>query len=113
MDKTARKSDIRIEKWSHQEEPEEDQMKTILRNQEFQDVHTFSDQSGAYYADHQHNYVEVRWLVSGEVTFGVNGHRYTLQPGDRLDMPAHTVHDASIHPEKGAVYICASKPVED
>lgn len=114
MEKYIQEEDIRVDKWSGKKPPpDEDQMKKTLRNQGFQDIHMFSDRAGAYYPDHQHDYVEVRWLVAGEVTFGVDGNRYTLESGDRLDMPAHTIHDASIHPEKGAIYICASKPVKD
>lgn len=113
MHDRADHTDIRVRQWTLPGPPDEQRMKTLLHEEGFQDVHTFSDRPGAYYPDHRHDYVEVRWLVSGEVTFGVNGRHYTLQPGDRLDMPAHTVHDARIHPEEGAAYICASRPVED
>lgn len=86
-----------------------EQMKEVLRSEGFSGIHQFSDSPGREYPDHQHDYVEVRWVVEGEVTFGVGDREYQLKPGDRLDMPANTVHSARIHPEKGATYICASK----
>lgn len=89
--------------------PDIEEYKQILRDQGFGGIHLFSDPPGATYGAHQHDYIEVRWLVEGEVTFGVGAQEYILHPGDRLDMPANTVHTARIHPEKGATYICASK----
>ncbi|MCF7803839.1 MAG: cupin domain-containing protein [Candidatus Marinimicrobia bacterium] len=102
-------SDIQINTWNREEPPDPEQLKQQLRKEGYGGIHAFTDRPGATYGDHQHDYIEVRWLVQGEVTFGVNGEDYTLKPGDRLDMPANTVHDARIHPEKGATYICASK----
>ncbi|MBS1271806.1 MAG: Acireductone dioxygenase [Candidatus Marinimicrobia bacterium] len=100
---------ISIQKWEKNEQPDPEELKQTLREEGYGGIHMFSDHPGATYGDHQHNYVEVRWLVDGEVTFGVGDEKYTLQPGDRLDMPANTVHNARMHPEKGATYVCASK----
>jgi len=98
---------IDIRSW--QQPPSRGRMRDLLRKDGYSNIHTSSDAPGAHYPDHQHEYIEVRWVVEGEVTFGVDGRDYTLQPGDRLDMPANTVHNARIHPEKGATYLCASK----
>jgi len=100
---------ISIQKWKKDEDPDLEALKETLRAEGFGGIHTFSDRPGATYGDHQHNYVEVRWLVDGEVTFGVGDEEYTLKPGDRLEMPANTVHNARMHPENGATYVCASK----
>jgi len=102
-------SEIRVRPWDAQGPPDAEHMTTVLAEEGYESIHAFQDRPGSYYPDHEHPYIEVRWLVSGEVSFGVDGETYTLQPGDRLDMPANTVHDARIHPEKGATYICASK----
>jgi quercetin dioxygenase-like cupin family protein len=50
------------------------------------------------YAAHSHTYDKVIYCVSGSITFGTSGQdrQVTLQSGDRLDLPAGTVHDAVV-----------------
>jgi mannose-6-phosphate isomerase-like protein (cupin superfamily) len=53
------------------------------------------------YAAHSHSYDKVIYVVRGSITFGLPEleHRLTLRPGDRLDLPANTVHDAVVGPQ--------------
>lgn len=50
------------------------------------------------YAAHTHSYDKVIYVVRGSITFGLPelGQRLTLRAGDRLDLPAGTVHDAVV-----------------
>lgn len=50
------------------------------------------------YAAHTHSYDKVIYVVRGSITFGLPelGQRLTLHAGDRLDLPAGTVHDAVV-----------------
>ncbi len=50
------------------------------------------------YSAHSHNYDKVIYVVSGSITFGLPGlnQQLTLQAGDRLDLPAGTIHDAVV-----------------
>lgn len=50
------------------------------------------------YSAHKHNYKKVIYVVSGRITFGlpVSKKQVTLYPGDRLEIPAGTVHDAYV-----------------
>lgn len=50
------------------------------------------------YAAHTHSYDKVIYVVRGSITFGFPelGQRLTLRAGDRLDLPAGTVHDAVV-----------------
>jgi len=51
----------------------------------------------AVYAAHEHPYTKVLMVVSGSITFTVAGGRVVpMQPGDRLDLPAHTSHSALV-----------------
>ena len=100
---------LTIQRWNSDRTPDVSELQSRLRQEGFTGIHIFRDSPGASYPNHQHSYVEVRWLVEGEVTFGVGKQEYTLKPGDRLDMPENTVHNAKMHPQKGAVYVCASK----
>ncbi|MFZ5884321.1 MAG: cupin domain-containing protein [Chloroflexota bacterium] len=50
------------------------------------------------YAAHTHSYDKVIYVVRGSITFGLPelGQSLTLRAGDRLDLPAGTVHDALV-----------------
>lgn len=50
------------------------------------------------YAAHSHSYNKVIYVVQGSITFGSPelGKELTLKAGDRLDLPAGTVHNATV-----------------
>jgi quercetin dioxygenase-like cupin family protein len=50
------------------------------------------------YSAHTHSYDKVIYVVRGSITFGLPemGKQLTLKAGDRLDLPAGTVHDAVV-----------------
>jgi quercetin dioxygenase-like cupin family protein len=50
------------------------------------------------YFAHTHEYDKVIYVISGSITFGLPelDHKVTLNPGDRLDLPKGTVHDALV-----------------
>ena len=53
------------------------------------------------YSAHTHSYDKVIYVVRGSITFGLPelGQKLTLNAGDRLDLPAGTVHDAVVGPQ--------------
>jgi mannose-6-phosphate isomerase-like protein (cupin superfamily) len=50
------------------------------------------------YSAHSHSYNKVIYVVQGSITFGLPelGKQFTLKAGDRLDLPAGTVHEARV-----------------
>ena len=50
------------------------------------------------YSAHTHSYNKVIYVVKGSITFGLPelGKQLTLKAGDRLDLPANTIHDAIV-----------------
>ncbi len=50
------------------------------------------------YSAHTHSYNKVIYVVQGSITFGLPelGQKLPLKAGDRLDLPAGTVHDAVV-----------------
>ena len=50
------------------------------------------------YSAHSHSYAKVIYVLHGSITFGLPelGQQLTLKAGDRLDLPAGTVHDAVV-----------------
>jgi quercetin dioxygenase-like cupin family protein len=55
---------------------------------------------GDAYSAHSHSYNKVIYVVRGSITFGLPGEnrKMTLNAGDRLDLPAGTVHEADVGP---------------
>jgi quercetin dioxygenase-like cupin family protein len=53
------------------------------------------------YSAHKHLYNKVIYVVRGSITFGLpeEGQKLLLKAGDRLDLPANTVHDAVVGPQ--------------
>ena len=62
------------------------------------------------YAAHSHSYDKVIYVVQGSITFGLPelGQHLMLKAGDRLDLPAGTVHDAIVG-SQGVVCLEAHK----
>jgi len=60
--------------------------------------YSWSNSPHDYYAAHTHSYNKVIYVVQGSITFGLPdlGKQFALKAGDRLDLPAGTVHDAQV-----------------
>jgi quercetin dioxygenase-like cupin family protein len=62
---------------------------------------SWSNGPGDRYAAHRHDYDKVLVCAAGSITFGLPGTGGSVQlaAGDRLDLPAGTVHDALVGPD--------------
>jgi uncharacterized protein YjlB len=62
---------------------------------------TWSNGPGDVYGAHDHAYDKILVCESGSIMFGLagSGERIELRPGDRLDLPAGTNHDALVGDE--------------
>lgn len=72
----------------------------------------WSNAPHAAYPSHAHPYQKVLVVVSGSIAFTVLEERartVTLRPGQRLELPAGTVHRARVGPA-GVVCLEAQKP---
>ena len=54
---------------------------------------------GDTYGWHQHGYRKVLYCVAGSIVFHTDDGELSLQAGDRLDLPAHTQHAATVGPD--------------
>lgn len=61
-------------------------------------LYTWGNAPGDCYAPHTHPYHKVIYVLRGSITFGLPqlGRRLTLHTGDRLDLPAGVLHDATV-----------------
>lgn len=100
---------MRLERiaWTEAAPPVEATLKERLAADGF-DAWTWTDAPGATYAPHSHDVDESLWVLAGEITFEVAGARYRLGPGDRLQLPAGTLHAAEAGPA-GATYLVGER----
>jgi quercetin dioxygenase-like cupin family protein len=61
-------------------------------------AHSWSNGPGYRYGEHDHPYHKVLVCESGSIIFHTPDGDVELQPGDRLDLPAHTPHAATVGP---------------
>jgi len=67
---------------------------------EARDVYGWSNGPGDRYAQHTHTYNKLLYCTSGSIDFILgDGRTLTLQPGDRMLLPAGTRHAALVGPE--------------
>jgi quercetin dioxygenase-like cupin family protein len=93
--------------WSDGAAPCEATLRRRLEAEGFE-VFAWQDAPGARYAPHHHDHDESIWVVAGELTFGIAGADLRLGPGDRLMLPAGTVHTAVGGPA-GAAYLIGQR----
>ena len=62
--------------------------------------YSWSNEPGDRYAPHSHTYEKVLYCVDGSITFVLEaeGRRLDLAAGDRMVLPAGTVHSAVVGP---------------
>ena len=87
----------RVTPWADSALPTESRLMQLCVEQ---NLHPYQWSNGPHdtYAAHSHSYDKVIYVVRGSITFGLSelGEQLTLKAGDRLDLPAGTVHDAVV-----------------
>jgi quercetin dioxygenase-like cupin family protein len=93
--------------WSDAREPGENALRRRLEAEGYE-VHSWHDPADRVYGDHHHEHDESLWLVRGSMLFQIDGRDYALGPGDRLELPAGTLHRARAGPD-GATYLIGQR----
>lgn len=60
------------------------------------DPHTWSNQPGYVYGEHEHAYHKVLICIEGSIVFHTPEGDIALIEGGRLDLPPHTPHSATV-----------------
>ncbi len=79
-----------------------------LRDEGFGVTYVWQDGPGAVYPDHTHPTVTAHIILEGEMTLTCQGKTQTVKQGERLDVPANTVHSARMGPS-GCRYLIGEK----
>lgn len=96
---------LSVRKWPL---PEGDlQLGTIRRQLEAEGMKTawYSEVPGVVFPEHTHVFRESRWVLSGYLHVEAAGELFSLGPGDRIDLPAHTPHRVQVLGLAPVVYV--------
>jgi mannose-6-phosphate isomerase-like protein (cupin superfamily) len=88
---------VKVISWPDENVPSRDELQRIMTNEGLS-PYAWSNGPHDVYAAHTHTYDKVIYVVSGSITFGLPDleRNVTLFPGDRLDLPKGTTHDALV-----------------
>ena len=79
-----------------------------LRAEGFTHTYVWEDGPGVFYPDHTHPTATAHIVLCGEVTVTSDGETKSYKTGDRLDVPARTIHSAKMGP-KGCRYLVGER----
>jgi len=91
---------VKVTSWPDENPPSRDELWRMMVDEGLE-PYAWSNSPHDIYAVHTHNYDKVIYVVSGSITFGLPElqRNVTLFPGDRLDLPKGTAHDALVGQE--------------
>lgn len=77
--------------------PTEKELAQRLRDEGLS-YYAWSNGPNDLYSPHLHTYDKIIYVVHGSITFILpdQNEKHTLRPGDRLELPANTVHSAVV-----------------
>ncbi len=86
-----------IIRWGADHAPTEQELAQILHTEGL-DYYPWSNAPHDLYSPHLHTYHKIIYVVRGSITFILpdTNQRLTLHTGDRLELPANTVHSAAV-----------------
>lgn len=89
--------EIKVTSWPDNNPPSREELRLSM-TEEGLSPYAWSNGPRDVYAAHSHNFNKVIYVVKGSITFGLPEfeRNVTLFPGDRLDLPKGTVHDALV-----------------
>ncbi len=94
--------------WGKKTKPTLQELKSMLKGQGLESE-LYSDKAGTKYGRHQHDFDDFVVIVSGKMKLGTDSGVWLMNPGDRIDLPAHTVHWAEVIGKEEVKYLSAAK----
>lgn len=90
----------RVTPWAGSTAPTESTLRQLMADEGL-DPYLWSNGPFDTYSAHSHGYDKVIYVVFGSITFGLPelGQSLMLKAGDRLDLPAGVVHNATVGAE--------------
>ena len=89
--------ELKIIRWEEEESPTEKTIAQLLRDEGLS-YYPWSSSPKDLYAPHLHTFDKVLYVTCGSITFILSdeSETLTLRTGDRLELPANTIHSAVV-----------------
>ena len=84
------------------------ELENELKNEGFS-FYEWSDSPGAHYPPHFHKHDECICVVEGKISFYINKNEYELKAGQKLYLPALTMHEAKNKSDKKVTYLIGER----
>jgi quercetin dioxygenase-like cupin family protein len=99
---------IDVVRWTKSKKPALEELKKQLTMMG-RESELYSDLPGTKYGRHKHPFEDFVLIVSGKMQITTDSGEWTLKPGDRVDLPANTVHAAAMLGREEVKYLSAAK----
>lgn len=88
---------VRVTPWTSNDAPDRERILRLMADEGLS-PYTWSNAPHDVYSAHSHSYDKVIYVVQGSISFGLPGEQrqVNLEAGDRLDLAAGTLHDATV-----------------
>lgn len=81
-------------RWSRAYESAEEELTNLLASKKIT-AERWTAEGYEIFAAHSHNHDKQLWCAEGSIVLTIDNKATTLQSGDVLDLPAHTIHQAT------------------
>lgn len=78
--------------------------------QEGYSIHRYVYPPGTVFADHTDGVDKKDSVLTGRLKIGAEGREFILGPGDMIEIPAETLHDAAVVGTEAVVSLDATRP---
>ena len=96
-----------IEKWNEADgAPTESALRKKLEARGYS-VHRYTYPPGTYFPEHTHGVDKIDAVLSGRFRLVVRGHMKVLGPGEWIEIPRGTIHNASVMGDEPVVSLDA------
>ena len=97
-----------IVRWNKSKKPTLVELQAMLRAEGLA-CELYADAPHTKYGRHKHAFEDFIVIVTGKMKLITDLHEWTLKPGDRLNLPANTVHSAEMMGKDEVQYLSAAK----
>lgn len=99
---------MEVVRWNKPKKPTLEELKHKL-SVEGLESELYSDRPGTKYGRHKHPFDDFVMIVAGKMKIATDDGEWLLKPGDRINLPANTVHSAEVVGKEEVQYLSAAK----
>lgn len=85
---------LRKYRWSKYYESAEEELVELLAAKKI-NAERWTAEGNESFAPHSHALDKTLWCADGSIIFTIEDKKFSLQPGDTLELPANTIHEAT------------------